>query len=120
MDLWDEIVGRGTKPWESERHEKADGLAERGRKLSPLYNAIIPPRSPPIEVHLGLNTGPRTGVEVMPLVLSHDVAPMVFGCLDRGGEDTARQFPSLRLLDPEEETQEEMSEMSSVESTLAE
>ena len=74
VDLWDEILDvlllssnlfEWVKVPSHVEKEKADQLAERGRKLSPLYSLIrlpvrqpvTPPLSPPPRLRLGSSTG---------------------------------------------------------------
>ena len=98
VDLWEEILDRLLHStckfrWvkvpshvDIAENEKADRLAERGKKLSPLYNTVhravrhpvTPPCSPPApRICVDASIGPHMRVEITPLLQQDDVTPLM-------------------------------------------
>ena len=126
VDLWDEILETLVHStcrfqWvkvpnhvDIAENEKADRLAEQGRKMSPLYNTvhravrhpITPPCSPPVlRIRADASTGPRTCVEITPLLQQDDVTPLIarMNGTPTHPEDPVRQlFPDVSRTDSED------------------
>ena len=143
VDLWEEILDELLRStckfrWvkvpshvDIVENEHADRLAERGRKLSPLYNTVhravrrpvTPPCSPPApRTRADASTGPRTRVEITPLLQPDDITPLIerMNCTHTHPEDPVRQlFPDEPGTDSEglvSSDQGSQSECSTIES----
>ena len=98
VDLWEEILDKLLHStckfrWvkvpshvDIAENEQADRLAERGKKLSPLYNTVhravrqpvTPPCSPPaLRICADASAGPHMRVEITPLLQPDDVTPLI-------------------------------------------
>ena len=126
VDLWDEMLEtllhstcmfrwvKVPSHVDIAENEKADKLAEQGRKMSPLYNTIrrtvhlpvTPPCSPlALRICTDASTGPRTRVELTPLLQQDDVTPLIvrMNVTHTHPEDPVRQLcPAVQGTDPED------------------